>query len=648
MSRICFLCLLIAFSGSCVRERESFVPPRIADGRADLREWDFGKRGPLQLSGDWEFHWNELDAPVGLEGSLKGARTVPVPAHWTSYTLEEKPLPIDGKATFRLVVELPRGSRDLALRLPSADTVFVLYVNGTERTRNGNILEGSERTKPIYYAPIVLPLESSDKLEIVMHFANSIYPRPGFRDPLEIGTRQDLEGAQNRKIWFDIFLFGSLFVMALYHFGLFALRPQDRSPLYFAVFCLAMGVRLFVTGEAFAFRILPITWQVSTFLEYLTFYLAGPAILLFLSSLFPEERLIWIDRSIVIVTALFSAVVIFAPLPIYTQTLVAYQILVLIFAVYAVYLVAVATIRKRETARTFLVGASILLLSVVNDIAYAMRLIQSTFLVPLGVFVFFFSQAFLLSRRFATAFNTAEVLSKKMEEKVVERTAELVEARDRSDGLLRNILPAAVAEELKETGRVKPTYLPSVTVLFTDFEGFTSAAEKMPPDALVTELDRCFRYFDGLMDKYGLEKLKTIGDSYMCAGGLPRQNMTHALDATLCALDMLAFMQSLASRFQSQTSWNIRIGLHTGPVVAGVIGEKKFVYDIWGDTVNVASRMEEAGQIARLNVSETTYALIREYVEAEERGLIQVKGKSDIRMFFINGLKPEFAASLKA
>ncbi len=642
------IALLLVFTAIfCVRERESFVPPEIEDGRVDMSGWDFAERGPVKLAGFWQFWWNDLLEPGNTVALESNKNYVSVPAHWTDYSVDGKPVPKIGKATFRLQMKLPAGSRNLALRVPSMDSVFILFVNGVERARNANIMDETETTKPIYYAPIVLPLEASDKIDLVLHLANSIYPRPGFRDSIEIGTRTELEGSQDKEIWFDIFLFGALFIMALYHFGLYVLRPQDRSPVYFAVFCLAMGIRLLVTGEAFAYRILPITWQVSTFFEYITFYLAGPSIILFLSSLFPQERVRILDRILIVITLVFSSIVIIAPLPFYTQTLDPYHVFVLLCAVYALYMVIRATIHRRETARTFLFGAVILLLTAVNDVAYARRMIQSVFLVPVGVFIFFFSQAFLLSRRFASAFNTAEVLSRKMEEKVVERTTELAEARDRSDRLLLNILPAPVAEELKLKGRVKPVYIPSVTVLFTDFEGFTTAAEKMPPDILVEELDRCFRFFDGLMDKYGLEKLKTIGDSYMCAGGLPQQNMTHALDAILCALEMQSFMLTVQNQSTRIGGWNIRIGLHTGPVVAGVIGEKKFVYDIWGDTVNTASRIEETGQIGRVNVSETTYALVREYVDAEERGLIQVKGKNDIRMYFIKGIKPEHEAILR-
>lgn len=628
-----FLLQVALLTLSCIKEKENFVPPPLIQGQADLSRWDFSVRGAVRLAGDWEFRWNELVPPAETASFAEKRMIVPVPAHWTSYSVEGRSLPTAGRATFRLRVELPAGSQGLALRIPSADTAFVLYVNGVERARNASVLDESERTKPVYYAPIVLPLEPADRLELVLHFANVVYPRPGFRDALDIGLYADLERAQNKELWFDVFLFGSLLVMALYHFGLFALRPRDRSPFFFAAFCLAVGIRLLVTGEAFLYRILPVTWQISTFIEYFSFYITLPAIVYFLSSLFPEERVRWADRAIALIAAVFCGVVVFAPISIYTQTLVYFQFACLLGAVYVFWLIIRAILHNRETARTFLAGLLVLLAAVTNDILYAQRLIQSVFMVPLGVFIFFFSQAFLLSRRFATAFNTAEVLSREMEEKVVERTAELAEARDRSDRLLRNILPASVAEELKHNGRVKPVYIPSVTVLFTDFEGFTSRAEKMHPDALVAELDRCFRYFDGLMDKYGLEKLKTIGDSYMCAGGLPTPNATHARDCVLCALDMIEFMKSVGE--QTGSLWNVRVGLHTGPVVAGVIGEKKFVYDIWGDTVNTAHRIEESGQPGRLNVSETTYALVKDQFDAEERGLIQVKGKADIRMFFV-------------
>jgi class 3 adenylate cyclase len=224
--------------------------------------------------------------------------------------------------------------------------------------------------------------------------------------------------------------------------------------------------------------------------------------------------------------------------------------------------------------------------------------------------------------------------------------AEVERARADSDLLLERILPVAVARELKERGEVQPLFFDSVTVLFTDFVGFTQASERMLPDELVAELDACFSQFDAVAARYGIEKLKTIGDAYMCASGLPQLTSTHAVDACLAALEFRAFMlQTHAIRNSvGEEFFQIRIGIHTGPVTAGVIGINKFAYDIWGDTVNTASRMESSGEPGRVNVSGDTYALVHPFFECEYRGKVKAKGKGEIDMYFLTRIKPELAA----
>jgi class 3 adenylate cyclase len=215
----------------------------------------------------------------------------------------------------------------------------------------------------------------------------------------------------------------------------------------------------------------------------------------------------------------------------------------------------------------------------------------------------------------------------------------LAAEKQKSDELLRNILPREVADELKRTGRVEPVYYERVSVLFTDFQGFTRIAKQMSPAELIRELDYFFSAFDAIVERRGLEKLKTIGDAYMCAGGIPAPNDSHALDAVAAAWEMQAFMRAAASRraARGRPCWRLRIGIHTGPLMAGVIGNKKFAYDIWGDTVNIASRLESTGEPGRINVSATTFAAVEGAFSGEHRGRITAKNAGEIDMYFIVG-----------
>ncbi len=230
--------------------------------------------------------------------------------------------------------------------------------------------------------------------------------------------------------------------------------------------------------------------------------------------------------------------------------------------------------------------------------------------------------------------------NRELEREVVVRTEELRAEKQRSDELLLNILPHEVAEELKANGRAEAKQIDLVTVLFTDFKGFTSMSEQVTPQALVHDLNECFSAFDRICERYRVEKIKTIGDAYMAAGGLPVPNATHARDVVNAALDMRDFIHDVMvpKRSADLPHLEIRIGVHTGPVVAGIVGVKKFQYDIWGDTVNTAARMESSGEVGHVNISEATYALVKfeTALSFTPRGKVQAKGKGELEMFFVS------------
>ena len=226
----------------------------------------------------------------------------------------------------------------------------------------------------------------------------------------------------------------------------------------------------------------------------------------------------------------------------------------------------------------------------------------------------------------------------RLEEIIHERTEALIKEKEKTDNLLANILPKKTADELKSKGKVTSSKFKMVTVLFADIEGFTKIAEHMNPDKLIDELDRFYFHFDSVVEKYNIEKIKTIGDAYMAAGGIPVKNRTNPVEVILAAMEMQHFMKELKDSLAD--IWDLRIGIHTGSVIAGVVGQKKFSYDIWGDTVNTASRMESSGKIEKINISASTYQLVKEFFQFEFRGKMPVKYKGDIAMYFVDGIKP--------
>jgi class 3 adenylate cyclase len=229
------------------------------------------------------------------------------------------------------------------------------------------------------------------------------------------------------------------------------------------------------------------------------------------------------------------------------------------------------------------------------------------------------------------------VLLKKINAEIEDARVSLAREKERAERLLLNILPVEVAEELKRNGTVEPVFHPCASVLFTDFQGFAKVVPTMTPKQLVTELDHYFSAFDRIIERHNLEKLKTIGDSYMCAGGIPVECDSHVIDIVNAAWDIHLFMEGFKRKkvARGEPHWELRCGVHTGPLMAGIIGEKKFAYDIWGDTVNIASRLESSCEAGYVNISKEVYEMVRDRFECLHRGRIAIKNRGEIDMYLV-------------
>lgn len=243
----------------------------------------------------------------------------------------------------------------------------------------------------------------------------------------------------------------------------------------------------------------------------------------------------------------------------------------------------------------------------------------------LGLILILFSVAMVFENAKNTALKNLD-----------DRNEQLAIEKKRSDDLLLNILPSEIVTELKETGKSKAKLFDHVSVIFTDFVNFTKISEHLNPDELVSEIDYCFKGIDDIIEKNGLEKIKTIGDAYLAVCGLPNEDNQHAHKTIQAGMEILQFIEN---RKNNGGKFDIRVGVHSGPLVAGIVGVKKFAYDIWGDTVNTASRMESSGEQGKLNISSSTYELVKDAYVCEYRGKIEAKNKGNIDMYFVTAAK---------
>ncbi len=217
------------------------------------------------------------------------------------------------------------------------------------------------------------------------------------------------------------------------------------------------------------------------------------------------------------------------------------------------------------------------------------------------------------------------------------KNIEIEKEKERSEALLLNILPKYIANELKENAVVQTRMIAQCTVVFTDFVNFSQISKELTPQELIGALDECFRSFDEIVSRHNIEKIKTIGDSYMCAGGVPVRNDTHAIDAVNAAFEMIEFLDQWNAQREEENKprFDARIGIHSGSIISGVVGAKKFAYDIWGDTVNIAARLESTSAAQKINISDTTYQLIKNHYQCIKRGSLSVKNMTDLEMYFV-------------
>jgi PAS domain S-box-containing protein len=411
--------VFLLFFIACNHNFQEKIPPKAIKGILDLTDWNFKSDGAVELSGEYEFYWKQQLAPSDFTGATPPQKTgfIQLPGFWNGYEINGKELHGDGYATYRLKILLHEKEEHLALKLLSIGTAYTLFLNDQKVSSIGIAGKDRETTVPRYFPQIIDCKVEASQIELIFQVSNFHHRRGGPREVIQLGEEKGIQKIKENRLGFDLFLFGSIFIMALYHFCLFTLKKKERTFLYFSIFCFLVTLRLLATGEKYIIHFFPnIPWELLVKMEYLSFYLAIPAFVLFIQAFFPQEIPRRILHLIVSIGLAFSCAVLFTPARIFSYTLQIYQILTIIIIIYGLYVLIVASIRKRAGAFIFLLGFIILAFSAINDMMYAEAIIQTGYFAPLGLCIFIFFQAFLLSLRLTKAFEYSEIQYKELKE----------------------------------------------------------------------------------------------------------------------------------------------------------------------------------------------------------------------------------------
>ena len=419
---------------ACGQSASPTKEPQAENGVLDLTNWDLARDGPVNLSGEWEFYWEQLVQPDDFAGTNLPPRTglIVLPAPWNGYVVNGVPLSGDGYATYRLKVLLNSSNfPPLALKVPEFETAFILYIDGKKIASNGVVGKTPETMRP-QWLPQVVDFPAASQLEIILQISNFHHRKGGAGQVILLGMENQIRKVREASLNYELFLFGSLFIMGLYHVVIFALREKDRSPLYFGICCFLMSLRVLVTGEYFLSSYFPgLDWEFMVRLNYLSFGLTPPVFIMFMRVIFPKEISNWSLRILQLFGGGFAAIILFAPARVFTCALLPYQVLILIGAVYFLSVVVLAAMHKREGSVVFLLCFLVLLLAMTNDILHNNQIIQTGYFGPFGIFIFILAQSTLLARRFSKALSKVETLSEELEQRVVERTEELSISNER-------------------------------------------------------------------------------------------------------------------------------------------------------------------------------------------------------------------------
>jgi len=625
--------------------------PTANKGTLDLSKWSFAKNGNVRLDGQWVFYWEQFLKASDFD-TVANKQFMRVAGSWKNNEWNGKKLDGHGYATYYLKLLLPDKKGNIALKIPDQGTAFEFRINDSLICKNGKIGKTKESSNPQYLPQIITYNYISDTLNLIFNISNFHFWMGGLEFPISAGSEKEIRSKREINSLIEILLTGILLLSFFAFFNIAVFRRKEKMYIFFALNCLLLAIRTITTGEKIILIPFPnINFELLIKLEGLSWMICAIVTSLYFYDLFKAQfnrKIFYFLNSLFVV---YSFITLLFTAEINSETLMIAEVSMLILGGYMIYVCSKALKLKREGSLILLLGFSIQMIFNLTDVLYYNYIIPALLpvsLVPIGTFIWSNSQITLLSRKFAKAYKRLESYAADLRKEVESKTHDLREEKEKSEKLLLNVLPEQIAARLKRGETPIADHYEEASVIFIDIVGFTKLSSRANPQDMVRMLNDIFSIFDKISAKYGLEKIKTIGDCYMAAAGIPIRRDDHANVVAQMAIEAIDAMEGYSYNHHAidtklkniEGELKFRVGLDCGPIVAGVIGEQKFIYDLWGDMVNTASRMESNGVIGRIQCTDRFQRKIGSKAQKlgirfRERGEIEIKGKGMMKTFFL-------------
>lgn len=621
--KVCKLCIAVIFiiaqSFFCFAEEN-----QKSIAVLDFSNVDFSEQKTVSLDGIWSFYWNQLYTPSDFTQNTINTAPVPItlPGPWNDVLINDKPIGAFGYGTYRVLIKTKPGTSRLAIKTLTVSTSMMLWVNGELLIQNGKVGRTASTTVEQYLPSVaVFKPDENGNVEIIAQVANFKYRKGGLWEKIVLGNDKLIENRRLTTLSVSMFLFGALFIMAIYHFGLYFLRRKDRSPLVFGIACLIIALRVLVVDEVPLIQFFPdFNWDLQIRIEFLTIFITFPLYPVLIKSLYKDDVPFWFTIPLIAISSFFIIAAAVLPVSIFNYLILPYQvIMVTTFLIGFAILVRIAYIHKKE-AYFILIGFICIIIAGINDMLYTNYILKTGMILPFGLVLFIFFEAVSLSARFSRAFYTVEDLSEKL---------------SRTNASLSRFVPNEFLTFLDKTDITQVELGDQVqrklTLLFADIRSFTTLSEGLNPkdnfdflNSYFQKLGPIIRKNNGIIDKY-------IGDGIMALFPLSCDDALNAAVEMQIALVDFNEERKLLNKIKIQ----VGIGIHYGDMMLGTVGEEtRMDTTVISDAVNVASRIEglTKNYSAKILVSEAVIDKLKYKENYQIRFLdrLQVKGKKAI------------------